>query len=140
MQSGFGKKIENWVGRELAYPDNVLHLATECSNRGHSATFPVELPAWFIKLFTQPGDVVLDPFSGTFTTCFVAKELNRKCIGIELQDEYVRIGLRRLQLAKEYKGEKLEKEIRTFETEKIATSQNLKLFEDPNGTCIHRKH
>ena len=37
----------------------------------------------------------------------------------------------------EYKGEKLEKEIRTFETEKIATSQNLKLFEEPNGTYIH---
>ncbi len=44
VQSGFGKKIENWVGRELAYPDNILHLATECNNRGHSATFPVELP------------------------------------------------------------------------------------------------
>jgi hypothetical protein len=41
VQSGFGKKIENWVGRELAYPDNVLHLATECNNRGHSATFPL---------------------------------------------------------------------------------------------------
>ncbi len=53
VQSGFGKKIENWIGRDLAYPDNVLYLATECSNRGHSAAFPVELPAWFIKLFTQ---------------------------------------------------------------------------------------
>jgi adenine-specific DNA-methyltransferase len=57
-------------------------------------------------------------------------------IGIELQDEYVKIGLRRLQLAEEFKGEKLEKEIRTFETEKNATQQNLTLFE-PNGTYIH---
>ena len=66
----------------------------------------------------------MDPFSGTFTTCFVAKDLERKWIGIELQDEYVKIGLRRLQLAEEYKGEKLQKEIRTFESDKIAGVYN----------------
>jgi site-specific DNA-methyltransferase (adenine-specific) len=82
----------------------------------------------------------MDPFSGTFTTCFVAKELERNSIGIELQDEYVKIGLRRLQLANEYKGEKLQKEIRTFESDKIATIHNLKLFEEPNATYIHSKH
>src|SRR5689334_331770 len=38
--SGFGKKIENWLTRDKAYPTNVLHLATECSNRDHSAAFP----------------------------------------------------------------------------------------------------
>jgi DNA modification methylase len=59
--SGFGKKVANWVGRELAYPTNVLHMATECANQNHSAAFPVELPSWFIRLFTQPGDTVLDP-------------------------------------------------------------------------------
>jgi site-specific DNA-methyltransferase (adenine-specific) len=81
----------------------------------------------------------MDPFSGTFTTCFVAKELGRNSIGIELQDEYVKIGLRRLQLANEFKGEKLEKEIRTFETQKIANINQQTLFE-PNGTYIHSKH
>ena len=34
--SGFGKNVSNWVERDMAYPTNVLHLATECSNRGHS--------------------------------------------------------------------------------------------------------
>ncbi len=96
VQSGFGKKIENWVGRELAYPDNVLHLATECSNRGHSATFPVELPAWFIKLFTQPGDVVLDPFLGSGTAAVAAKQLGRRCIGIEINPEYIQLAQERL--------------------------------------------
>ncbi len=96
VQSGFGKKIENWVGRELAYPDNVLHLATECSNRGHSATFPVELPAWFIKLFTQPGDVVLDPFLGSGTAAVAAKQLGRCCIGIEINPEYIQLAQERL--------------------------------------------
>ncbi len=96
VQSGFGKKIENWVGRELAYPDNVLHLATECSNRGHSATFPVELPAWFIKLFTQPGDVILDPFLGSGTTAVAAKQLGRRSIGIEINPEYIQVAQERL--------------------------------------------
>ncbi len=100
MQSGFGKKIENWVGRELAYPDNVLHLATECSNRGHSATFPVELPAWFIKLFTQPSDVVLDPFLGSGTTAVAAKQLGRRCIGIEINPEYIQLAQERLDAIK----------------------------------------
>ncbi len=75
--SGFGKKISNWVGRDMAYPDNVLHMATECNNKGHSATFPVELPAWFIKLFTQPGDIVLDPFLGSGTSAVAAVQLAR---------------------------------------------------------------
>jgi len=96
VQSGFGKKIENWVGRELAYPDNVLHLATECSNRNHSATFPVDLPAWFIKLFTQPNDIVLDPFMGSGTTAVAAKQLGRRCIGIEIDPAYIQIAQSRL--------------------------------------------
>lgn len=102
----------------------------------HPTQKPISLLERIIKASSNEGDLVLDPFSGTFTTCFVAKELNRNSIGIELQDEYVKIGLRRLQLAEEFKGEKLEKETRTFETEKIATQQNLTLFE-PNGTYIH---
>ena len=102
----------------------------------HPTQKPISLLERIIKASSNEGDLVLDPFSGTFTTCFVAKELNRNSIGIELQDEYVKIGLRRLQLAEEFKGEKLEKEIRTFETEKIATQQNLNLFEQ-NGAFIH---
>jgi DNA modification methylase len=49
--SGFGKNVSNWLGHEMAYPTNVLHLATECGNKNHSAAFPMELPTWFIKLF-----------------------------------------------------------------------------------------
>ncbi len=70
--SGFGKNISNWVDREMAYPTNVLHLATECNNKNHSAAFPESLPAWFIKLFTKQHDTVLDPFMGSGTTNYVA--------------------------------------------------------------------
>lgn len=86
--SGFGKNISKWVGREKAYPTNVLHLATECGNKNHSAAFPKSLPTWFIKLFSEENDVVLDPFAGSGTTCIAAHELNRRFIGIELKREY----------------------------------------------------
>jgi hypothetical protein len=86
--SGFGKNISNWIGRDKAYPTNVLHLATECNNKKHSAAFPEELPQWFIKLFTQEGDTVLDPFAGSGTTLFVAERMGRNAIGVELMDEY----------------------------------------------------
>jgi len=86
--SGFGKKIENWVGKEMVLPDNVLHMATETGNKSHSAAYPDSLPEWFIKLFTKEGDTVLDPFLGSGTTCRVAHDMNRKSIGIELLDDY----------------------------------------------------
>jgi site-specific DNA-methyltransferase (adenine-specific)/site-specific DNA-methyltransferase (cytosine-N4-specific) len=86
--SGFGKKIENWVGKEMVLPDNVLYIATESGNKSHSAAYPEGLPEWFIKLFTQEGDIVLDPFLGSGTTCKVALELGRNSIGIELNEEY----------------------------------------------------
>ena len=86
--SGFGKNISNWVGRSLAYPTNVLHMATECSNRGHSAAFPESLPDWFIRLFTDEGDLVLDPFAGSGTTLAVAAKSNRRSIGIDVNPEY----------------------------------------------------
>ena len=88
VNSGFGKNISNWVGRDKAYPTNVLHLATECYNRNHSATFPFSLPEWFIKLFTKEGDIVLDPFVGSGTTAIMANKMNRKYIGIDAKQEY----------------------------------------------------
>ena len=86
-QSGFGKNVSNWQGRDKVYPTNVLHLATECQNKNHSAAFPKTLPEWFIKLFTQERDWVLDPFVGSGTTCQVAQEMGRNAMGIEILPE-----------------------------------------------------
>ena len=94
--SGFGKNVSNWVGRELAYPTNVLVMATESSNKKHSAVFPKELPSWFIKLFTKPGDVVLDPFLGSGTTSIAAFQLDRNSIGIEIQEGYHKLAVKNI--------------------------------------------
>lgn len=97
--SGFGKNIANWTNREMAFPSNVLHLATECGNKSHSAAFPKALPTWFIKLFTDPKDWVLDPFAGSGTACVAAQELGRNCIGIDIKPEYSSLASRELKEA-----------------------------------------
>ena len=94
--SGFGKNISNWMGRDMVYPNNVLHMATESSNKNHSAVFPVALPSWFIKLFTQPGDIVLDPFLGSGSTAVAARSLGRHYLGVEINSEYVELAQERL--------------------------------------------
>ena len=86
--SGFGKNVSHWIDRDKVYPTNVIHLATECNNKNHSAVFPESLPEWFIKLFTKEGDTVLDPFMGSGTTLFVAQRMKRNSIGIEINNEY----------------------------------------------------
>jgi DNA modification methylase len=89
--SGFGRNMQNCVGRDLIYPDNVLHLATSTTNTGHSAAFPPSLPNWFIRLFTIAGDTVLDPFMGSGTTVREAVKLGREAIGIDVVPEYCRL-------------------------------------------------
>ena len=93
----------------------------------HPTQKPVALLERIIKASSNEGDIVLDPFSGTFTTSFVAMQLKRKSIGIEIQEEYVKIGLRRLQIMFEYNGMPLQKERRTFEhtTDKRQITLNL---------------
>lgn len=95
--SKYGKNISNWLGRDMAYPTNVLYLSTECSNKNHSAVFPVALPEWFIKLFTEQDDVVLDPFGGSGTTAIAAIRLNRNFILIDTNPEFCNLAEERIK-------------------------------------------
>jgi len=100
--SGFGKNISNWLTRDKAYPSNVLHLATECNNKNHSAAFPEELPEWFIKLFTKEYDMVLDPFMGSGTTVITANKMKRNAIGIEIMKDYYNLTKSQLNILEQY--------------------------------------
>jgi len=86
--SSFGKNVSNWVGRDMVYPTNVIHLATECGNKQHSAAYPKALPDFFVKLFTDEGDIVLDPFEGSGTTGVATVGLKRNYIGIDMDKGY----------------------------------------------------
>ncbi|MEZ4706784.1 MAG: site-specific DNA-methyltransferase [Caldilineaceae bacterium] len=94
--SGANMLRAKFRGRTRAYPSNVLYLAVEPRNQGHSAVFPKTLPSWFIRLFTQAGDMVLDPFMGSGTTCAAAIELGRHAIGIDTQAEYIKLAHKRI--------------------------------------------
>ena len=73
----------------------------------HPSQKPEALLERIIKASSHPGDVILDPFGGTFTTCAVAQRLGRRSVGIEFQTDYIKIGLRRLGIATHFKGEQL---------------------------------
>ena len=85
---GFRTNDDAWAGKALVLPDNVIEANTSASS-GHPAIFPPAIPEFFIKLFTVPGDVVLDPFAGSGTTLFTAYEMDRHSIGVEIAPEYV---------------------------------------------------
>jgi DNA modification methylase len=76
---------------------SVWNIATRSYAGAHFATFPVELPERCIKAGSAPGDVVLDPFSGSGTTAWVARHHGRRAVGIELNEDYLRLSADRLR-------------------------------------------
>ena len=97
--SEVGRRMSAWKTRKLVNPSNVLSMAAETRNQGHGAVYPVPLPTWFIKLFSAPGDTILDPFSGSGTTGVAAVQLGRRYIGIEQMLEYVELSRERIDKA-----------------------------------------
>ncbi len=92
----------------------------------HPTQKPTALLERIIKASTNIGDTVLDPFSGTFTTSYVAKKLKRKSIGIEIDEDYSKIGVRRVLEQFKLKGEDLRPEPKTYQ---IKNTQQQTLFE-----------
>jgi site-specific DNA-methyltransferase (adenine-specific) len=95
----------------------------------HPTQKPISLLERIIKASSNPRDLLLDPFSGTFTTSYVARTLGRDSLGIEIEEEYVKIGLRRLQIQETYNGEVLHREPKTYEQQDTSNQQQLLLFE-----------
>lgn len=83
---------------EMKVADSVIDIQRSVeANTGHPAVFPVELPKKIIEIFTQSNKLILDPFMGSGTTLRAAKDLNRKAIGIEIEEKYCEIAVQRLK-------------------------------------------
>lgn len=94
--SGFGRDLSRWVGKKKVLPPNVLSIALVGKNKGHPAVFPVELPAFFIKLLSPPNGFVADPFGGSGTTGIAALSLNRSCVLIDTHKKYCQLAFERI--------------------------------------------
>ncbi|MGI8811074.1 MAG: DNA-methyltransferase [Pyrinomonadaceae bacterium] len=101
--SGFGRDLRNWLGKETVLPGNNLSIPFEeevlppgnnisvplvGKDMGHPAVFPVGLPEFFIKLFSKHGNNILDPFAGSGTTGLAASNLGRNAVLIDSKEEY----------------------------------------------------
>jgi site-specific DNA-methyltransferase (adenine-specific) len=95
----------------------------------HPTQKPEALLERIILASSNPGDTILDLFSGTFTTSAVAQRLGRKSIGIELQEAYIKIGLRRLNILTHYNGELLKHPLKNYQS-KFDKVQQMELFSD----------
>lgn len=77
-------------------PSNVISFPSSSLNIAHCATFPIDLPLFFINLMTEPDDLVLDPFMGSGTTALACIQTNRQYIGIDKSEEYCKIAQERI--------------------------------------------
>jgi DNA modification methylase len=93
------QNLQNMDGRHggIARPSNVIEVKTESSQGSHSAPFPRSLVEFFVKAFSDPGDVVFDPFLGSGTTIAAAHVLDRAGYGCEISPGYCDVILRRIE-------------------------------------------
>lgn len=75
----------------------VYEYMTVKNGSGHLTEKPIALMRELVELFTDPGDLVLDPFAGSLTTAVACKQLGRRCIAIEMDEGYVKAGIKRLE-------------------------------------------
>jgi len=93
---GCGEGREATRATGLARPSNVVECKTESSQGTHSAPYPRALVEFFLKAFSDPGDVVFDPFMGSGTTMAAAHALDRAGHGSEISPGYCDVILRRM--------------------------------------------
>ena len=91
-----GHKGDTDLTREefILWSRNVWLMPTD-NHAKHPAIFPEELPRRLMKFYTYLDDILLDPFMGIGTSLWVSKKLNRKCIGIEIEEKYCEIAVKR---------------------------------------------
>lgn len=100
--SGFaGMRNPKGFQKKIALPSNHIHIPQKSNQhtleKAHPAVFPVDLPTFFIKAFSNEGDTVLDCFLGSGTTAVACVNTNRNFIGIEQEQEYCEIANKRIE-------------------------------------------
>lgn len=102
-----GTFVENWLVHETGLidstasldgksPSSIMLVEKPTSQNGHLTPKPVHLCEHLIKLLSEPGQVVLDPFLGSGATAAAAARTGRSCIGIEIEEDYIRMAEKRL--------------------------------------------
>ena len=93
---GHGDSLEGVeLSSGMAYPGNALKVSYDRGRTGHPAVFPVGLPTFFVKAYSDHGDNVYDPFLGSGTTLIAAEQLGRKCYGMEISPQYCDVIVKR---------------------------------------------
>jgi len=101
-REGDGKESSIQRDEFLAWTKSIWTFPAESARRiGHPAPFPIELPKRLIELYTYKGDIVLDPFCGSGTTCIAALESGRHYVGYEINSEYIQLSEDRLKKTKQ---------------------------------------
>lgn len=94
--NGSGMNLSRRIVSDLVRPSNVVTMPASSLNIEHPAVFPLGLPEFFIRLMTEPGDTVLDPFMGSGSTALAARSLDRRYEGVELSQDYLLVSVNRL--------------------------------------------
>jgi len=95
----------------------------------HPTQKPLTLLERIILASSCEGDLVLDPFGGTFTTAYAASLHKRLSTSIEINEDYLKIGLRRLGITDNYKGYHLHRPLKTYQSGYAAKAETMTLFE-----------
>ena len=92
---GGGAVKGNKIAAGMAYPSNVLNFKQNAEAIGHPAAYPIQLPEFFIKGYSLPGEIWYEPFLGSGTTLIACEQLGRRCFGMEISPAYVAVILQR---------------------------------------------
>lgn len=84
---------------DRSFERDFWEIPVSTNRSGHSSAYPLELPLIMVQVATDPGDLVLDPFSGTGTTALACGALGRAAIGVELSEKHHSYAIKRLQTA-----------------------------------------
>ncbi len=100
FETGYGNEGFVRYGKEGALPGNMIEAnqgaTVKDSGAAQAATFPIQLPSFFIQAYSDPGDLWCDPFLGSGTTIAAAEKHGRRGVGVERLPRYVAVCLERL--------------------------------------------